>query len=287
MRHTNALRMLARAAMPGSAGLAGPRSATTTTTTTIAPPSFAALAGTTRRHHAPPTEPRSWTSAPRHASHHAMTTQRRGMASETPKPQGVPRGATLPTNFNNARASGIRAFLLSPGVIADPYRGPRPWPSPSSFLGTSGWKALVRMVSRPMHDVLTLGQCQSIKGFTRDNFKAEASQLYRQISQLIAEKHVTPLRHLVTEKALTEIKREAKSREKAGWGRIVWEVRDLDKPATLQGRMIFPNPNDTQMAFAQITVGFKSYQRYAAYDGKGRLVAGDPDKYVPVEVSFF
>lgn len=139
------------------------------------------------------------------------------------------------------------------------------------------------MVSRPMHDVLTLGQCQSITGFTRDNFKAEASQLYRQISQLIAEKHVTPLRHLVTEKALTEIKREAKSREKAGWGRIVWEVRDLDKPATLQGRMIFPNPNDTQMAFAQITVGFKSYQRYAAYDGKGRLVAGDPDKYVPVE----
>jgi large subunit ribosomal protein L45 len=41
------------------------------------------------------------------------------------------------------------------------------------------------------------------------------------------------------------------------------------------------------MAFAQITVGFKSHQRYAAYDGKGRLVAGDPDKYVPVEVSFF
>ena len=65
------------------------------------------------------------------------------------------------------------------------------------------------------------------------------------------------------------------------------QVRDLDKPATLQGRMIFPNPNDTQMAFAQITVGFKSYQRYAAYDGKGRLVAGDPDKYVPVEVSLF
>jgi len=121
MRHTNALRTLARAAMPGSARAAGPRSATTTTTT-IAPPSFAALAGSTRRHHAPPTEPRSWTSAPRHASHHAMTTQRRGMASETPKPQGVPRGATLPTNFNNARAS--RHPSLPP--LPRGHRGPVP-----------------------------------------------------------------------------------------------------------------------------------------------------------------
>ena len=189
----------------------------------------------------------------------------------------------MPAGFNNARSQGLRAFLLSPGVIADPYRGPRPWPALSSFLGTSGWKALVRMISRPVHDVLTLGQCQQIKGFTRDNFKAEAGQLYRQISQLIAENHVTSLRHLVTEKALTDIKREAKTREKAGWGKIVWEIRDLEKPVTLQGRMIFPNPQDKQMAFAQMTVGFRSHQRYAAYDAKGRLVAGDPSGFLPVE----
>ena len=208
---------------------------------------------------------------------------RRGMAKETPRASGVPKGHTLSAEFNNARSQGLRAFLLSPGVIADPYRGPRPWPALSSFLGTSGWKALVRMISRPVHDVLTLGQCQQIKGFTRDNFKAEAGQLYRQISQLIAENHVTSLRHLVTEKALTDIKREAKTREKAGWGKIVWEIRDLEKPVTLQGRMIFPNPQDKQMAFAQMTVGFRSHQRYAAYDGKGRLVAGDPSGFLPVE----
>ena len=208
---------------------------------------------------------------------------RRGMAKETPRASGVPKGHTLSSEFNNARSQGLRAFLLSPGVIADPYRGPRPWPALSSFLGTSGWKALVRMISRPVHDVLTLGQCQQIKGFTRDNFKAEAGQLYRQISQLIAENHVTSLRHLVTEKALTDIKREAKTREKAGWGKIVWEIRDLEKPVTLQGRMIFPNPQDKQMAFAQMTVGFRSHQRYAAYDAKGRLVAGDPSGFLPVE----
>ncbi len=84
---------------------------------------------------------------------------RRGMAKETPRASGVPKGHTLPAEFNNARSQGLRAFLLSPGVIADPYRGPRPWPALSSFLGTSGWKALVRMISRPVHDILTLGQC--------------------------------------------------------------------------------------------------------------------------------
>ena len=41
---------------------------------------------------------------------------------------------------------------------------------------------------RPLTDLYTLGQCQKIPGFTREKFKEEARDLYREINRLIAGK---------------------------------------------------------------------------------------------------
>jgi hypothetical protein len=40
---------------------------------------------------------------------------------------------------------------------------------------------------------------------------------------------------------------------------------------------------DERSAFAQLTVRVRAVHRFAAYDSKGRLVAGDPDREVPVQ----
>lgn len=39
---------------------------------------------------------------------------------------------------------------------------------------------------------------------------------------------------------------------------------------------------DDSSAFAQLTVRLQSTQRFAAYDARGRLLAGDPDAHFPV-----
>ena len=182
------------------------------------------------------------------------------------------------------RATQIRAFLKSPNVIADPYRGPRPWPSLSSFLGLAGWKQLGALMLRPVKDVYTLGKLQSVPGFTRPAFREEARDMYREISRMIAENHHTALRNFCSEKALQEIKREVKRRERGGWTKVDWRLVAFDAgtPTVLQGRMVAPNAKDRSVEFAQFTVRFESRQTYAAYDRKGKLVSGDPSEEVAV-----
>ena len=178
------------------------------------------------------------------------------------------------------RATQIRAFLKSPNVIADPYRGPRPWPSLSSFLGLAGWKQLGALMLRPVKDVYTLGKLQSVPGFTRPAFREEARDMYREISRMIAENHHTALRNFCSEKALQEIKREVKRRERGGWTKVDWRLVAFDAgtPTVLQGRMVAPNAKDRSVEFAQFTVRFESRQTYAAYDRKGKLVSGRPER---------
>ena len=103
-------------------------------------------------------------------------------------PRSSPRGRSRTSPRVEApphlqgRATQIRAFLKSPNVIADVYRGPRPWPSLSSFLGLAGWKQLGALMLRPVKDVYTLGKLQSVPGFTRPAFREEARDMYREIT---------------------------------------------------------------------------------------------------------
>ena len=195
------------------------------------------------------------------------------------------RSITPPAFASQARGTQIRAFLKSPGVIADPYRGPRPWPSLASFLKGDGFKQLGRFLLRPVQDVWTLGQCQSINGFTRGSFREETKNLYTEINRMIALNNHTALRHVCSERALTEIKREVKRREKGGWDTAHWELLDFDggTPKVVQGRVVAPNEQDRSVSFIQFTVQFKSKQTWVAFDKKSLKVAGSPTEVLQVE----
>ncbi len=195
------------------------------------------------------------------------------------------RSITPPAFASQSRGQQIRAFLKSPGVIADPYRGPRPWPKLSAFFGKEGWRQLGKSLLRPVQDVWTLGQCQSIKGFTRNAFRTEAQTLYREINRMIALNNHTALRHVCGEKALAEIKKEVKVRQKGGWHTIDWNLIAFqdDTPKVVQGRTIAPDERDRSVAFAQFTVVFKTKQTWHARDKNGKTVAGDPDRVIDVE----
>lgn len=84
---------------------------------------------------------------------------------------------------------------------------------------------------------------------------------------------------------LKDIKREVKQRQKGGWARIDWKLLAFEEgtPDTLQGRLVQADPSNSSVGFAQMTVRFKSKQTYAAYDARGRLVAGDPEEVLNVE----
>jgi large subunit ribosomal protein L45 len=128
--------------------------------------------------------------------------------------------------------------------------------------------------------VYTVSKCKrNIKGWTLPGFKEEALQLYRHACVALAAGDRTALRHLASPAVYSDLKRQIKHREDAGWARVDWA---LPTPPTLreievvQGRMVAADPKDDATAFAQLTVRFRSAQRFAAYDRRGRLVAGDP-----------
>ena len=73
-----------------------------------------------------------------------------------------------------------------------------------------------------------------------------------------------------------------KQREAGGWARVEWSLSAVEECAVVHGRLVAPNPKDTTIAWAQLTVALKSKQFFAAYDKAGRRVAGDPD--VPISV---
>ena len=79
---------------------------------------------------------------------------------------------------------------------------------------------------------------------------------------MIAENHHTALRNFCSEKALQEIKREVKRRERGGWTKVDWRLVAFDAgtPTVLQGRMVAPNAKDRSVEFAQFTVRFESRQ---------------------------
>jgi large subunit ribosomal protein L45 len=199
--------------------------------------------------------------------------------------KSMERSITPPAFASQSRGQQIRAFLKSPGVIADPYRGPRPWPSLSSFFKGTGFKELGKFLLRPVQDVWTLGQCQSINGFTRPQFREEAKQLYTEINRMISLNNHTALRHICSERALTEIKREVKQREKGGWSEIKWNLVEFEAgtPRVVQGRTVAPTEQDRSVSFVQFTVIIKSKQTWVAYDKKGNVVAGDPNEILNVE----
>lgn len=133
-------------------------------------------------------------------------------------------------------------------------------------------------------------------------FKAEAIEIYRDVSTAIAAGDAASLRHKATESQLTDIKRyarraavayaaseltaacrELKKREAGGWARVKWELVEVQECSVVHGRLVAPNPKDTANSWAQLTVALKSTQRFSAYDARNKLVSGDPAQLLQVQ----
>ena len=56
----------------------------------------------------------------------------------------------------------------------------------------------------------------------------------------------------------------------------------FDSCRVVQARLAVPAGADTRVNFAQLTVEFVSQQRFAAFDARGRLLAGDAARAVSV-----
>lgn len=137
-----------------------------------------------------------------------------------------------------------------------------------------------------MKNIYTLARVRKdVEGWTLGGFKALATRLHADICTAIAAGDKHQLRHVLTETVLNDVKRELRAREQGGWARVAWSLEAMDQVSLVHARLMVPNPKDTSLAFAQLTVEFLSTQRFEALDARNTRVAGDAS--VPVKVQEF
>lgn len=190
------------------------------------------------------------------------------------------------TNPQMQRMQQLRIYVQSPGVIGDPYKPPPPpLPFVKSWFSREGWRrrrARVLEYLRTAYTVATLRRRN--RGFSQRAFYRDAVALYSKVNRALADGDRTQLRHLVTDTVFTAMKREMKAREDAGWAKVTWQlVGPLKHLSTAQARLLALSKEDTTNAFVQVTLLIRGTQKWAAYNKKGKLVAGDPEKELLVE----
>lgn len=135
--------------------------------------------------------------------------------------------------------------------------------------------------------VYTISKCKRyITGWTLPTFKTEALTAYQQACAALAAGDLTALRQVTTPAVFSDMKRQIKQRQAGGWARVEWSLLQpptLGEIEVVHGRLIAIDPKDDSTGFAQLTVRFKSAQAFAAFDRRGRLVAGAPEQGVQVD----
>ena len=127
---------------------------------------------------------------------------------------------------------------------------------------------------------------KNVTGWSLPSFKEESLKIYEEACEALAKGDRTELRQLVTPAVFTDMKRQIKAREDGGWKRVHWEL--VKKPTlkeieVVQGRLISIDPKDDNTGFAQLTARLKTRQKFAAYDSRGKLVAGSLDDDIAVD----
>ncbi|KAL2636137.1 hypothetical protein R1flu_007616 [Riccia fluitans] len=180
----------------------------------------------------------------------------------------------------------LKLYMGSPGVIGEPYKPPPPpLPFIRRWFTKEGWARRKQSFMGMIKTSYTIAKLrQKTKGYSQQKFYQEVSDLYKQINSALAEGERTKLRHLVTDSVFSIMKNELKHRENSTWAKVDWEmVGPVTKLRTVQGRLIGVDKNNHDNAFVQLTVRINSKQKFAAYDKRGKLAAGDPEKELLVE----
>ena len=127
---------------------------------------------------------------------------------------------------------------------------------------------------------------KNVNGWSLPAFKQDALKVYEEACAALAAGDRTALRQLVTPAVFTDMKRQIKAREEGGWKKVEWalsgrpELKDIE---VVQGRLIAIDTKDDNTGFAQLTVRFKCSQKFAAFDGKGQMVAGSVGDEIRVD----
>ncbi|KAF9607170.1 hypothetical protein IFM89_032392 [Coptis chinensis] len=145
----------------------------------------------------------------------------------------------------------------------------------------SGWRRTKEDMMLELKSAYAINRLRK-SGYSKKKFYKEAVILYTEINILMANGDKKALRKVVTEQMYSALKNEIKYRESM-WSSIYWElVEPSVKIRTLRARMIGVDKNDLSKAFVQLTLEFITKQKFAAYNSKGALVAGDKEKEVLV-----
>mmetsp|Transcript_32105 Transcript_32105/g.91034 ORF Transcript_32105/g.91034 Transcript_32105/m.91034 type:complete len:215 (+) Transcript_32105:629-1273(+) len=177
--------------------------------------------------------------------------------------------------------------VASPEMIAEIYQGPKPRQPLISWFTVAGWKERYQRIIGEIKNLYALARCtKDIKGFSMRTFKTDVLELYKKINEHFAAGELTLLRRQTTGQCFGLMKRELKARDKANWGKVSWGLAEEPRLSDLelvQGRMLALDPNNPKTHFVQMTVKFSTKHKFAAYDRKGKLVAGKPEEVFPVQ----
>mmetsp|Transcript_22481 Transcript_22481/g.37580 ORF Transcript_22481/g.37580 Transcript_22481/m.37580 type:complete len:330 (+) Transcript_22481:114-1103(+) len=197
---------------------------------------------------------------------------------------GMPmQGITAPATTSSAGGVRLMPYMQSPMVIAEPYKL-KPKFTPAMLASAAWWKSRGSVLMSMVRSMYCMAKCtKHIKGFSRKQLKESAGALYEEINKLQASGSQSQLRQNVTEVIYSQLKREMKQREVGGWAKVDWHLVELKQMDVAQARLVAPNQTDLENAFVQFTMHFQSQQRFAAYNAKGELVAGDPERLINVE----
>lgn len=195
------------------------------------------------------------------------------------------RGFTPPSTAATQQDSKLHVYVQSPGVIAEPYKKNPPL-TPQSLFQTNPWlpyKIVRDSFLGGLRSMYALAQLRRhLVGFDQQILFETAKELYTLVNEFQAERKHTELRTLVTEKHFSQMKREMKQHEIGGWATVKWRCEEITKVDMKQARLVQPSQDDIENAYGQLTIQFTSKQSFAAYNSKGKLVAGDPDKILNV-----
>lgn len=181
-----------------------------------------------------------------------------------------------------ARLMGaLQVSMQSPGIVYEPYAPREKIPFWKRWFTRSGWRRTKDDIILELKSAYAIVKLRK-SGYSKQKFYNEAFDLYKEISNKVANGDKTSLRKLVTEKMYSALKNEIKQRE-SRWSKMYWE---LVEPAvniqTLRARLIAIDRDNPNKVFVQLTLEFLTKQKYEAYDTNGTVVAGDKDKEVLV-----
>ena len=192
----------------------------------------------------------------------------------------IPKGMVQPAGGKGDvfGSKMIKPSMVSSNVLAEPYKGEKAPLPLSSWVTPSGWGLRWGRWKDSWKSMYSLSKLKkNVKSWDLRRFKLEALDMYKETNAALAAGNLSLLRSRATPPIFSDMKKQVKQREKAGWSRVEWELveePELRNLELVQARVVAADQKDDETAFIQLTVKIPSRQKFTAYDKDGRVVAG-------------